>query len=85
MTRWCFLPFKVLSVLIAGTSAATLADAQTGETRATYWGNPARTASDGQAGPRAAAVLWAFKSLDHCMASPLPLGRSASLDISTPR
>ena len=66
--------FKVLSVLIAGTTAATLADAQTGETWATYRGNPARTGSDGQAGPRAATVLWAFESRDHYIASPLPLG-----------
>ena len=66
--------FKVLSVLIAGTTAATLADAQTGETWATYRGNPARTGSDGQAGPREATVLWAFKSRDHYIASPLPLG-----------
>src|SRR5215471_6053074 len=65
---------QVLSVVIAATSAATLAEAQTGEPWATYRGNPARTGSDGQAGPRAATVLWAFKSRDHSIASPLPLG-----------
>src|SRR5262249_56593261 len=48
--------------------------AQTGETWATYRGNPARTGSDGQAGPREATVLWACKSGARYSASPLPLG-----------
>jgi hypothetical protein len=50
--------FKVLSVLIAATSAATLADAQTGETWATYRGNPARTGSDGQTADATRLKRW---------------------------
>jgi outer membrane protein assembly factor BamB len=40
----------------------------------TYRANPQRTASDGQAGPAAPKILWALKSRDHFIASPLPLG-----------
>src|SRR5215470_15800393 len=66
--------FQVLWVVMVATTSVTLAPAQTGEPWATYRGNPARTASDGQAGPREATVLWAFKSRDNYIASPLPLG-----------
>ena len=41
----------------------------------TYRGNPQRTANtDGLPGPTAPKVLWAFKSQEHFVASPLPLG-----------
>jgi outer membrane protein assembly factor BamB len=41
----------------------------------TYRGNPQRTGNtDGVAGPTAPKVLWSFKSQEHFVASPLPLG-----------
>src|SRR3954452_22907151 len=42
---------------------------------ATYRGNPQRTGNtDGVAGPAQPAVLWAMKSQDHFIASPVPVG-----------
>ncbi len=42
---------------------------------ATYRGNPQRTGNtDGLPGPTAPKVLWAVKSQEHFIASPLPLG-----------
>lgn len=41
----------------------------------TYRANPQRTGtSDGKAGPRSPKVIWAYKSQDHFVASPLPAG-----------
>jgi outer membrane protein assembly factor BamB len=41
---------------------------------ATYRGNPQRTGNtDGTAGPAAPAILWAVKSTDHFIASPVPV------------
>src|SRR5262245_2653935 len=41
---------------------------------ATYRGNPQRTGNtDGKAGPATAKVLWALKSKDHYIASPVPV------------
>ena len=40
----------------------------------TYRGNPARTGNaDGKPGPKSPAVLWAVKSQDHFLASPVPV------------
>ena len=47
---------------------------------ATYRGNPARTGNtDGKAGPAAPAVVWARKSEDHFVASPVPSGEGLLL------
>jgi len=44
---------------------------------ATYRGNTQRTGNtDGKAGPDKPSILWAVKSLDHYVASPVPLGDS---------
>ncbi|MBI2808978.1 MAG: PQQ-binding-like beta-propeller repeat protein [Planctomycetes bacterium] len=40
----------------------------------TYRANPQRTASDGGAGPASPKVLWALKSKDNYIASPVPVG-----------
>lgn len=49
--------------------------AQSVEPWATYRGNAQRTGhTDGQPGPAAPKVLWALKSKDHYIASPVPLG-----------
>jgi outer membrane protein assembly factor BamB len=41
---------------------------------ATYRGNPQRTGNtDGTAGPEKPAILWAVKSTDHFLASPVPV------------
>ncbi len=41
----------------------------------TYRGNSERTAcTDGKAGPATPKVLWAFKSQDHFIATPVPFG-----------
>src|SRR5439155_19944656 len=41
----------------------------------TYRGNPQRTGhTDGKAGPANPKVLWAFKSKEHFIASPVPQG-----------
>ncbi len=43
----------------------------------TYRGNPQRTGNtDGKAGPSAPAVLWVYKSQDHFIASPVPVGET---------
>jgi outer membrane protein assembly factor BamB len=42
---------------------------------ATYRGNPERTGNtDGRAGPAVPKILWALKSKDHYVASPVPVG-----------
>src|SRR5712692_5499391 len=41
----------------------------------TYRGNSQRTGNvDGQSGPASPNILWAFKSQDHFVASPVPWG-----------
>jgi outer membrane protein assembly factor BamB len=46
----------------------------------TYRGNPQRTAhTDGTPGPAKPAVLWAVKSQDHFVASPVPVGANVYL------
>lgn len=64
---------SILATLIVAASSC-FAFAQSVEPWATYRANPQRTASDGQAGPGKGNVLWALKSKDHHIASPLPLG-----------
>jgi outer membrane protein assembly factor BamB len=59
-----------IAVLIAASTALT----QSPEPWSTYRGNPQRSASDGQAGPTKGDVLWAHKSRDNFIASPLPVG-----------
>lgn len=62
--------FLVLAAL--GGSMAAAADPAPW---ATYRGNPARTGNtDGQPGPEKPVVLWALKSQDHFVASPVPVG-----------
>jgi outer membrane protein assembly factor BamB len=57
-----------LLALLASPAAAS-------EPWATYRGNAARTGNtDGTPGPAAPAVLWAMKSQDHFIASPVPVG-----------
>jgi outer membrane protein assembly factor BamB len=47
---------------------------------ATYRGNPQRTGNgDGKPGPAVPAVLWAYKSQDHYIASPVPSGTNVIL------
>ncbi len=61
--------------LLAILLAASPAHAQTPEPWATYRGNPQRTAcTDGQPGPAAPKILWALKSKDQYIASPVPVG-----------
>src|SRR5262249_52922698 len=60
--------FSVFSVCSVVSSPALAADPWT-----TYRGNEQRTGNtDGMPGPAAAKVLWAFKSQDHFIASPVP-------------
>lgn len=50
--------------------------AQTPEPWATYRGNPQRTANtDGMPGPAAPKILWALKSKENYIASPVPVGK----------
>src|SRR5688572_23452544 len=61
--------------LLAALAVTTSAAAQSIEPWATYRGNPQRTGStDGKAGPAAPKILWAMKSEDHYIASPVPDG-----------
>src|SRR5436190_8749717 len=63
-----------LVVLIFFTFLPT-ARVQSLEPWATYRGNAQRTANaDGLPGPAAPKVLWALKSKDHYIASPVPVG-----------
>ena len=62
-------------LLLAILLAASPALPQSPEPWATYRGNPQRTAStDGQPGPAAPKMLWALKSKDNFIASPVPVG-----------
>src|SRR5437867_4433195 len=55
--------------------AGAEARAQSEEPWATYRGNAQRTGNtDGQAGPAQPKILWALKSKDHYIASPVPAG-----------
>ncbi len=66
---------RVLLPLLFIFLATHLVVAQSPEPWATYRGNAHRSAcTDGQAGPATPKVLWALKSKDHFIASPLPLG-----------
>ncbi len=61
----------LLSFALLLPSAASAADPGAW---ATYRGNPQRTGNtDGTAGPEKPAVLWAVKSTDHFLASPVPV------------
>src|SRR6516165_347422 len=64
------------SVFICGFwLSAAPALAQKSEPWSTFRGNAQRTGStDGLPGPQAAKVLWAYKSPDHHMSSPVPMG-----------
>lgn len=67
------LPMFLTVSVAFGLSAPAIA--QTVEPWATYRGNPQRTAhTDGLPGPAAPKVLWALKSKDHYIASPVPVG-----------
>jgi len=62
----------LFSLLALGLWAAGAAGQQPWST---YRGNPERTGNtDGKPGPSAPKVLWAFKSQDHFIASPVPAG-----------
>ena len=65
---------RVLGPAVFWSALMLPAHAQTPEPWATYRGDAQRTASDGGAGPSAPKVLWALKSKDNYIASPLPLG-----------
>jgi outer membrane protein assembly factor BamB len=57
------------------TALMVLSAAPAAEPWSTYRGNPQRTGNtDGKPGPAAPKVLWAFKSQDHFVASPVPFG-----------
>ena len=61
----------LLSFALLLPSAASAADPGAW---ATYRGNPQRTGNtDGTAGPEKPAILWAVKSTDHFLASPVPV------------
>src|SRR5688500_9841936 len=65
-----FWPAALIMSVLAGEAWA-----QSSEPWSTYRGNAQRTGhTDAQAGPMAPKVLWALKSRDHYIASPLPLG-----------
>jgi outer membrane protein assembly factor BamB len=66
--RWLLVSLLALHTLPPATWGQSV------EPWATYRGNAQRTASDGQAGPAAPKVLWATKSKDNFIASPLPVG-----------
>src|SRR5262249_16131759 len=62
-------------VIAIGFLAASEARAQSVEPWATYRGNSQRTGNtDGQGGPGQPKILWALKSKDHYIASPVPAG-----------
>src|SRR5476649_2710404 len=66
---------RLILALVVASSFATSACAQTIEPWSTYRGNAQRTANaDGQPGPAAPKVLWALKSKDHYIDSPVPAG-----------
>lgn len=63
----------VLALLLASSASAA-------EPWATYRGNPARTGNaDGIALPDSPKILWAIKSNDHFIASPVPVGENVYL------
>jgi len=66
-----------LRLLTLITALMSLGGASAAEPWTTYRGNPQRTGcTDGKAGPEKPVVLWAYKSQDHFIASPVPLGES---------
>jgi outer membrane protein assembly factor BamB len=65
---------KLLLVLAIGLVASG-PSVRAVEPWATYRGNPQRTGNtDGKAGPSSPKILWALKSTDHYIASPVPAG-----------
>ena len=65
--RFC-VPFLTIVLAIPATAA---------DPWSTYRGNPQRTGNtDAKAGPTAPAVIWAYKSQDHFIASPVPSGET---------
>jgi outer membrane protein assembly factor BamB len=68
MTRRTLLAISLLLLLIAPAPGQSVAP------WATYRGNPQRTGNtDGKPGPTGPKVLWAYKSKDHHLSSPVPL------------
>lgn len=66
--------FRLLFSILVGATVVSAARAQSPDPWSTYRGNAQRTASDGQAGPASPKILWALKSKDNYIASPLPSG-----------
>jgi outer membrane protein assembly factor BamB len=65
----------IMRSLASLTALIVLTAAPATEPWSTYRGNPQRTGNtDGQPGPAAPRVLWVFKSQDHFVASPVPVG-----------
>src|SRR5260221_3558781 len=68
------LRYVILAVLLA-LPLPTPVTAQKAEPWSTFRGNPQRTGNtDGLPGPTAAKVLWAHKSRDHHLSSPVVIG-----------
>ena len=66
---------RIAIAIVAALAYAAPVCAQKSEPWSTFRGNPQRTGStDGQPGPQAAKVLWAYKSPDHHLSSPVPMG-----------
>ncbi len=67
--------FRSLSFFVIALSIILPAGAQSSNAWSTYRGNAQRTANtDGVAGPKAPKVLWALKSKENYIASPVPMG-----------